>query len=80
VTIASFQDYLPLGDLVKIIVVCLAVAIVAPTAAGVAIIGLDRRARAEARGASVARAQALTVVGLGVLAALVVAGIYALAN
>ena len=46
--LASFSDYLPLGDLGKILVVCLAVAVVAPTSVSVAIIGLERRDKAEA--------------------------------
>ena len=44
--VASLKDYLPLGDLAKILAVCLVVAVIAPAAVWVGIVGLDRRARA----------------------------------
>jgi hypothetical protein len=78
VILAAFKDYLPLGDLAKIIVVCLAVAVIAPCAAAVAIVGLDKRAQSTEHGTSPAAGQALIVVGVCVLAALVAAGLYAL--
>jgi hypothetical protein len=78
--IASFSDYLPFGDLVKILAVCLVVAAVAPTAVAVGIVGLDRRAQARQAHAGGAVGTALVLVGVGVLAALVGLGIYALVN
>jgi multisubunit Na+/H+ antiporter MnhG subunit len=74
--IASLDDYLPLADLAKIVAVCIVVAVIAPAAVSVAIVGLDRRAQAETRGRTLGIA--LIVVGVAALAALVVAGIYAL--
>jgi hypothetical protein len=75
--IASFSEYLPLDDLVKILGVCLAVAVIAPSAATLAIVGHDRRTRA---GASSGRVSglALILLGVGILAALVGFGIYVL--
>ena len=74
-TIAALRDYLPLADLGKIVVVSLVVAVVAPTAASVAIVGLDRREHATG---SRVGSTALIVVGVAVMAALVAAGLYAL--
>ena len=72
--LASLSQYLPLADLVKIVVVCLVVAVVAPAAVSVAIAGLDRRSRH----ANDATGTALVVVGIAVIAALIGAGLYAL--
>jgi hypothetical protein len=77
--IASLADYLPLADIAKIFAVCLLVGGVAPSAVSVAIIGLDRRSRAEREGTGGAGAGLLlVVVGVAVVAALVGAGLYAL--
>jgi hypothetical protein len=78
--IASLDEYLPLGDLAKIILVCLFVAVVAPTAVSVGIVGLDQRARAHARHSSAATGTVLVVAATLVLAALVSFGLYALVN
>ena len=78
--IASLKDYLPFSDLVKIVVVCLIVAVVAPSGVAVAIAGLDRRAVAAERGSESRTGVGLVVVGVGLLAALIAAGIYALVN
>ncbi len=45
--VGSLSDYLPFDDLAKILVVCLVVAVIAPSAVSVGVIGLDRRAHAE---------------------------------
>ena len=76
--VASLNDYLPLKDLAKILAVCLAVAVVAPAAVSVGIVGLDRRARADHAGSSKAMGTVLVVLGAAVLLSLVAAGIYAL--
>jgi hypothetical protein len=75
--LASFSDYLPLDDFAKIVVVCLVVAIVAPSAATLAIVGYDRRTstRAPSRNAS---GLALIVLGVSILAGLVGLGLYVL--
>lgn len=74
-TLLSFGDYLPLTELAKILVVTLAVAVAAPTAASIAIVGLDRRSRG-----AVVRGNVLVGIGAGVLVLLVAAGLYALIN
>jgi hypothetical protein len=71
----SLSEYLPLSDLVKIVAVTLAVAVVAPSAASIAIVGLDRRSAG-----AVVRGNALVGIGAGVLVLLVGAGLYALIN
>jgi hypothetical protein len=72
--LASLSQYLPFDDLAKILVVCLVVAVIAPSAVSVAIAGLDRRARH----ANDATGTALVVIGVAVIAALIGAGLYAL--
>ena len=76
--IASLSDYLPLGDLGKIVIVCLVVAVIAPTAVSVAIAGLDLRERSAEEHQSGASGIALVVAGIAVLCALIGAGLYAL--
>jgi uncharacterized membrane protein YidH (DUF202 family) len=76
--LASLGDYLPLADLAKIVAVCLLVAVVAPASVSVAIVGLDRRARAGPSGTGRLSGLVLIVVGVAVLLSLVAAGIYAL--
>jgi hypothetical protein len=65
-TVAALKDYVPFSDLWKIVVVCLVVAVVAPLAVSLAILGEARRRRV------------FTVIGVAVVAALVGAGLYAL--
>jgi hypothetical protein len=72
-TIYSLHDYLPLSDLGKILVVALVVAIIAPSAVSVAIVGLDRR-----RSGRLGIGNAMVGVGVGVLALLVAVGLLAL--
>lgn len=74
-TFLSFSDYLPLPDLVKILVVALAVAVLAPSAASLAIVGLDRR-----ESGRTAAGTALMAVGVGVLLVLVAVGIFTLVD
>ncbi len=76
--VGSLSEYLPFDDLAKILVVCLVVAVIAPSAVSVGVIGLDRRAHAEESHESSASGVALIVVSVGVLAALIAIGIYAL--
>jgi multisubunit Na+/H+ antiporter MnhB subunit len=72
-TVLSFSTYLPLDDLSKILVVALTVAVIAPSAVSMAIVGLDRR-ESQPGGAGTA----MVVGGVAVLAALVALGLYAL--
>ena len=72
--LAAIQDYLPLDDLVKIVVVCLVVAVIAPAAVSLAVAGLDRRSSHEGD----VPGTALVVAGVAVIAALIGAGLYAL--
>jgi hypothetical protein len=76
--VAKLSDYLPLADLAKIVVVCLVVAVIAPAAVSVGIVGIDRREQATEGHSSTITGTALIVVAVGVLAALIVAGIYTL--
>ncbi len=72
-TLLSFGDYLPLSELAKILAVTLAVAVAAPSAASIAIVGLDRRSAG-----AVVRGNVLVGIGACVLVLLVAAGLYAL--
>ena len=72
--LGSFSEYLPFNDLVKIVIACLAVAVIAPAAVSVAVVG--RRDHRQAAG----RGIALMAVGIVVLVALIVIGLYALAT
>ena len=76
--VASLQDYLPVGDLLRIVAVCVCVAIVAPTAAALMITGFE--AQENARQAGRTRVFGDLRIGLGVLvlAVLIFAGLYAL--
>jgi hypothetical protein len=74
-TILSLSDYLPLSDLVKILVVVLAIAVVAPSAASLAIVGLDRR-----QSGRIGIGNALMAAGVGVLLVLVAVGIFTLVD
>ena len=74
--LGSFSDYLPFNDLVKIVIACLAAAVIAPAAVSVAVVGLDLRDHRQAAG----RGIALVAVGIVVLVALSVIGLYALAT
>ena len=75
---ASLSDYLPFDDLLKIVVVCLVVAVVAPSAVSLSIVGLDRRASASANRAGTTSGVALIVLGIAIIGALIALGLYAL--
>ena len=74
-TLLAISTYLPAGDLAKIIATVLIVAVIAPSAVSIAVVGLDRRAEGSPQvGAG------LVALGVGVLAALVDVGLDALVN
>jgi hypothetical protein len=64
---ASLHDYLPLDDLLKIVVACLAVAVIAPSAAGLVITGFEQQSNAQR-------------VGVLIIAAMIAAVLYTLIN
>jgi hypothetical protein len=74
-TILAFSTYVPAGDLARIVATVLIVALVAPSATSLAIVGLDRRRTGDA-----VLGNAFIGVGTGVLMLLVGLGIYALAK
>jgi hypothetical protein len=78
--IGSFQDYLPLNDLWKILVVCLAVAVVSPAAAALVIDGFEAQAKAQASGGGRNGGDLRIALGILILAALVAFGILALTS
>ena len=71
----SISTYLPAGDLARIIAAALIVALIAPSAVSIAVVGLDRRATGSPRVGT-----GLVALGVGVLVALVAVGLYALIN
>ena len=74
-TMLSVNDYLPLAELVRILAVTLTVAVVAPSAASVAIVGLDRR-----HSGSTGVGNSLIALGAATLVLLVALGLYALVD
>jgi hypothetical protein len=74
-TLLAFSDDLPLADLAKIVAAALVVAVMAPAAVSLGIVGLDRR-HAGADGTGTATVAA----GVAVLAVLVGVGLYALGH
>jgi hypothetical protein len=79
IVVASLQEYLPLGDLARIVAVCIGVAVLAPAAAALVITGLGRQATAHEHGASRFGGDVRVALGIALLVVLVVTGIYALA-
>ena len=77
---ASFQEYVPLGDLVRIVAVCVGVAIVAPSAAALVITGFEAQATARDSGRTRLRGDLRIALGIAVLGVLVTLGIVALAR
>jgi hypothetical protein len=73
---ATFQDYVPLGDLARFVAVCVGVAVIAPSAAALVITGLE----AQAGGASRLRGDIRIALGVATIVALVAIGILALIN
>jgi hypothetical protein len=78
VIIASFQEYLPVEDILKIVAVCIGVAIIAPTAAALVITGFEAQANAHHSGQKRLYGDLRIALGVGVLAVLIVVGLYAL--
>ena len=74
-TAFALSRYLPLPELVKIVAVTLAIAVVAPSAVSLAVAGMDRR-----REGSAPLGAALIGAGASVVLLLVAAGLYALVN
>ena len=74
-TMLSISTYLPAGDLAKIVAAVLIVAVIAPSAVSIAVVGLDRRASGSPQAGA-----GLVALGVGVLTALVALGVYALVN
>jgi hypothetical protein len=79
IVVASLQEYLPLGDLAKIVAVCLGVAVLAPAAAALVITGFATQATAHEQGTSRFGGDVRIAIGIAVVVVLVVTGIYALA-
>jgi len=74
-TTLALSTYVPADDLARIVVTVLIVALVAPSAASLAIVGFDRRRTGDAP-----TGNAFIVLGTGTLMLLVSLGIYALIN
>ena len=72
-TLLSFSTYLPTGDLLRIIATTVLVAVIAPSAVALAVVGLERRETG-----AVPLGNTLVGLGAGVLALLAATGIYAL--
>jgi hypothetical protein len=77
---ASLEEYLPLGDLLRILVVCVSVAVIAPSAAALVITGFEAQANAHQAGRNRLPGDLRIAIGVAVLAAMIAAGIYALAK
>jgi hypothetical protein len=75
---ASLHDYLPLDDLFKIVIACLAVAVIAPSAAALVITGFDAQATAHDVGGSRVGGDIRIALGVLVLAAMIAIGLYTL--
>jgi hypothetical protein len=79
IVVASLHEYLPLSDIVRIVAVCIGVAVLAPAAAALVITGFETQATAQEHHASRLGGDVRIALGIAVLVVLVVAGIYALA-
>ena len=71
----ALRSYLPLAELARIVAVTIAVAVLAPSAVSLAVVGLDRRAAGSGRLGGV-----LVGAGASVLVVLVASGLYALVD
>lgn len=71
----SFSEVLPLSDLARIIAVVLVVAVIAPSAVSLSVVGLDRR-----QSGSTTLGNTLVAAGAAVLFVLVALGLYALVS
>jgi hypothetical protein len=76
--VANFQDYVPLGDLARIVAVCVGVAVIAPSAAALVITGFEAQADAHEAGRSRLRGDLRIGLGIAVIVSLVAVGILAL--
>jgi hypothetical protein len=76
--VASFQTYLPISDLLKIIAVCVAVAVVAPSAAALVITGFEAQASAHRTGGTRMAGDLRIALGGVLIAAMIVVGIVAM--
>jgi hypothetical protein len=74
-TLLTFSEYLPLSDLAKILAVAVVVALMAPAAVSLGIVGLDRRHTGHTGVGTT-----FVVAGVGLLALLVGIGLYALVH
>jgi heme/copper-type cytochrome/quinol oxidase subunit 2 len=79
IVVASLQEYLPLGDIVRIVAVCMGVAVIAPVAASLVITGFAAQSSADSASRSRVGGDARIALGVAILVVLIVAGIYALA-
>jgi hypothetical protein len=77
--VASFQEYLPLDDLAKIVAVCIAVAVVAPAAAALVITGFEAQAGTRS-GQTRFLGDLRIALGVAIIALMIVVGIYAMTN
>jgi hypothetical protein len=76
---ASLHDYLPLDDLLKIVVACLAVAVVAPSGAALVITGFEAQANALRAGRPRLPGDLRIGAGVALIGALIVLGVLAVA-
>jgi hypothetical protein len=79
VILASFQEYLPLDDLLKIVAVVFGVAVIAPAAAALVITGFEAQTTAHESRESRVPGDLRIALGVAVLAVLIGVGILALA-
>jgi DNA-binding PucR family transcriptional regulator len=80
VIFASLHEYLPIDDLVRIVLVCAGVSVLAPSAAALVITGFELQAGAHAAGRSRRAGDLRIALGVALLAAMIVAGLYTLIN
>jgi len=76
--LASFQTYLPIDDLLKIVAACAIVAVVAPSAAALVITGFEAQDRAHRTGNGRLAGDLRIVFGGVLIALLIGVGIYAM--
>jgi hypothetical protein len=76
--VAAFQDYLPLDELAKILVVCLGAAVISPAAAALVIRGFEAQSEAHDSGGSRIPGDLRIALGVVSLAVLIALGILAL--
>jgi hypothetical protein len=77
---ANLDEYLPFDDLLKILVVCVSVAVIAPSAAALVITGFETQATARQAGGSRLAGDLRIGLGVAVMVAMIAVGLYALVN